>query len=559
MPSGFTARILRWVALAGLGLAAALGTAAPARAAGDIVVYNKGQPIRYDPDVGAELKEVVLETWSCRTGKLVKKETIEAYFHLSEDHEVITPDALDDDCFRTFQIDKRGDKYYFKGAKAAPGPAGAEPEPPPVVAKVEPPPAKPEPAPEPAKPEPAKPEPAKPEPAKPEPAKPEPAKPEPAKPEPAKPGPPRPGPRPAPPRPEPAKPEPPKPEPAKPEPEPAKPEPARPEPPKPEPEPARPEPEPLKPAPAPEPAKPEPAKPEPAKPGPPRPGPRPAPPRPEPAKPEPEPAKPEPPKPEPPKPEPAKPEPPKPEPAPLVAAADPAPAKPEPAPSAPPEIFGREGPDEPTPAPAARTEPVKPEPAPAPSPAVAEKARRLARKIVGVDTARPGSADERSELIKSELDVAALSDRDLAAIATAIEQDPDLDDGQKYYALRSFGFHFFYDPKDSRKAIFFYERCIALIPSNYSAYLQKGFAHESLGEADDALRAYVASLEARPLQRTADFLDNLLARIGSTKRISSAQMREIKPLAASVKAALDAGDEAKAKAGIRDLVARIPR
>jgi len=486
MPSGFTARILRWVALAGLGLAAALGTAAPARAAGDIVVYNKGQPIRYDPDVGAELKEVVLETWSCRTGKLVKKETIEAYFHLSEDHEVITPDALDDDCFRTFQIDKRGDKYYFKGAKAAPGPAGAEPEPPPVVAKVEPPP--------------------------------------------------------------------------------AKPEPARPEPPKPEPEPARPEPEPLKPAPAPEPAKPEPAKPEPAKPGPPRPGPRPAPPRPEPAKPEPEPAKPEPepakpepPKPEPPKPEPAKPEPPKPEPAPLVAAADPAPAKPEPAPSAPPEIFGREGPDEPTPAPAARTEPVKPEPAPAPSPAVAEKARRLARKIVGVDTARPGSADERSELIKSELDVAALSDRDLAAIATAIEQDPDLDDGQKYYALRSFGFHFFYDPKDSRKAIFFYERCIALIPSNYSAYLQKGFAHESLGEADDALRAYVASLEARPLQRTADFLDNLLARIGSTKRISSAQMREIKPLAASVKAALDAGDEAKAKAGIRDLVARIPR
>ena len=69
--------------------------AAPAARAGDtqIVVYNKGKTLRYDPDVGAELKEVFLETYDCSTGKLAKKETIEAYFHLSDDKEIITPDA----------------------------------------------------------------------------------------------------------------------------------------------------------------------------------------------------------------------------------------------------------------------------------------------------------------------------------------------------------------------------------------------------------------------------------------------------------------------------------
>lgn len=100
--------------LGGLALAPA-----PALAADDtqIVVYNKGKTLRYDPDVGAELKEVFLETFDCKTGKLSKKETIEAYFHLSEDKEIITPEAICDDCRTKFTIEKKNDKYFFNGVR----------------------------------------------------------------------------------------------------------------------------------------------------------------------------------------------------------------------------------------------------------------------------------------------------------------------------------------------------------------------------------------------------------------------------------------------------------
>src|SRR4051794_38850331 len=89
-----------------------LGLAAPAARAAEtqIVVYNKGKTLRYDPDVGAELKEVFLETYDCKTGKLAKKETIEAYFHLSDDKEIITPDTICDDCRKKFLIEKKGEK-----------------------------------------------------------------------------------------------------------------------------------------------------------------------------------------------------------------------------------------------------------------------------------------------------------------------------------------------------------------------------------------------------------------------------------------------------------------
>jgi hypothetical protein len=126
------ALVLTLVALAALALP-------PRAVAGDtqIVVYNKGKTLRYDPDVGAELKEVFLETYDCATGKLAKKETIEAYFHLSDDKEIITPDAICDRCRTKFIIEKKGEKYYFGGVrdkaatieeanKAAPAPGPGE-------------------------------------------------------------------------------------------------------------------------------------------------------------------------------------------------------------------------------------------------------------------------------------------------------------------------------------------------------------------------------------------------------------------------------------------------
>src|SRR3954471_18581293 len=95
-----------------------LALIAPALAADtQIVVYNKGKTLRYDSDVGAELKEVFLETYDCATGKLAKKETIEAYFHLSDDKEIITPDAICDKCRTRFVVEKKADKYYFGGIR----------------------------------------------------------------------------------------------------------------------------------------------------------------------------------------------------------------------------------------------------------------------------------------------------------------------------------------------------------------------------------------------------------------------------------------------------------
>jgi tetratricopeptide (TPR) repeat protein len=102
-------------------LAACLGSApALAQGANQIVIYNKGKVLHFDPDVGAELKEVILETYDCGSGELVKKETIEAYFHLSDDREIITPDAITDACHAVFKIEKKGDKYFFEGVRDKP-------------------------------------------------------------------------------------------------------------------------------------------------------------------------------------------------------------------------------------------------------------------------------------------------------------------------------------------------------------------------------------------------------------------------------------------------------
>lgn len=97
-----------------------------------LIVYRRGRTIRFDPDVGADLKEVILESWSCGSASQVGRETVEAYFHLSEDGEIINPDAVCDRCLRSFDIERRGDRYFFLGVRPPPSPtAPAVPAPPP--------------------------------------------------------------------------------------------------------------------------------------------------------------------------------------------------------------------------------------------------------------------------------------------------------------------------------------------------------------------------------------------------------------------------------------------
>jgi tetratricopeptide (TPR) repeat protein len=98
---------------------------APAARAGekDITVYRKGATIRFDADAGAELKEVILETYDCGAGTLTKKESLETYYHLSENGEIITPDKICDACYRVFKIEKKADKYFFEGIREKPATA----------------------------------------------------------------------------------------------------------------------------------------------------------------------------------------------------------------------------------------------------------------------------------------------------------------------------------------------------------------------------------------------------------------------------------------------------
>ncbi len=101
-------------------LAVPLGAPAAAQEEKQIIVYTRGKVLQYDPDAGADLKEVILETYDCRQGALVKTETLETYFHLSEDREIITPASICDECRRRFVIEKRDDKYFFGGVRERP-------------------------------------------------------------------------------------------------------------------------------------------------------------------------------------------------------------------------------------------------------------------------------------------------------------------------------------------------------------------------------------------------------------------------------------------------------
>src|SRR4051794_28869462 len=72
--------------------------AGPGEPGGEILVYHHGKVLGYDKDVGESIKEVIIDSWSCETGTLVKTEKVEAYYHLSDDGEIITPRAICERC-----------------------------------------------------------------------------------------------------------------------------------------------------------------------------------------------------------------------------------------------------------------------------------------------------------------------------------------------------------------------------------------------------------------------------------------------------------------------------
>jgi hypothetical protein len=306
-------------------LAALLALALPARAAEtQIVVYNKGKTLRYDPDVSAELKEVCLETYDCKTGKLVKKETIEAYFHLSEDKEVITPDAICDECRKKFIIEKKGEKYFFGGIRDK------------EASKAE---------------------------------------------------------------------------------------------------------------------------------------------------------------------------------------ADAA---------APPPVAG-EG-----------------------QKSLDGKVRRLAQDLIKVDpesknpqTGKSNAANIRTKMITDMFKTQALTDQDLDPVANAILEDPSLDKNNKYLVLRSFGYAFL-KSKDYPKAVFFCDKCTKLIPDNYTGYYEKAVAHREAGQIDESIRAFVKALAARPKEKVARDLANLLSSTPTTAKLGADKIATVKTKVDAVVSALMAKDEDKA-------------
>jgi hypothetical protein len=93
----------------------------------EILVYRRGKVLGFDKDVGETLHEVIIETWSCDSGKVVKTERVEAYYHLSEDREVITPRTLCDRCQKKFQLEKKDGKWFFLAGEPPAKPAPAPP------------------------------------------------------------------------------------------------------------------------------------------------------------------------------------------------------------------------------------------------------------------------------------------------------------------------------------------------------------------------------------------------------------------------------------------------
>jgi tetratricopeptide (TPR) repeat protein len=306
-------RILRAVLVA----AVALVPAAPALAAdAQIVVYNKGKILRYDPDVGAELKEIILETYDIAEGKLVKKETIEAYFFLSDDKEIITPEAITDEARQKFVIEKKSEKYFFGGMRDK------------AITIEE------------------------------------------------------------------------------------------------------------------------------------------------------------------------------------ANAAAPAPTK---------------------------EDAIN---------AIESKVKRIAKEVVKIDPKDPKSAAKRKRIITAEFteSLKTFGEQELTDVTGFVVNDPKLSENEKFYVLRSFGFTFF-DIKDYRKAVFFYEKCIEISPDSGTAYYQKAVAHERGGEPDQAIRSYVKALAIRPRDNITRLFLKFLGATSSTERLDGGKIGELKAKVGEIDGALKKKDQ----------------
>jgi tetratricopeptide (TPR) repeat protein len=314
----------------------AAARSAPAEDASEkqIIVYNRGKVLRYDSDAGADLKEVVLETYDCHEGKLVKKETLETYYHLSDDKEIITPAAICDECRKVFRIEKRDERYYFLGVREKPAETTEE-----------------------------------------------------------------------------------------------------------------------------------------------------------------------------------------------VKAAE----------TAAPPITTAESAQN-----------------------LEEKVKKIAREIVKVDASKKGSAAIRSRIITGEFtsSMQGFGAPELEKIAGFVTGDESLSPNQKYYVLRSFGYAFF-ERKDYPKSVFFYDKCIALAPDNYSGHFQKAVAQERAGMNDDAVRSYAKALALKPQKSIASYFYDLVKRIKKTVKLGEGEVAELEKKLDSVRAALEQNDAARASSEAKALAALV--
>jgi len=307
-------------------LLVSLVTALPALAAEtQIVVYNKGKTLRYDPDVGAELKEIVLETYDIEQGKLVKKETIEAYFFLSEDKEIITPEAITDEARKKFVIEKKDDKYIFGGVRDA------------AITLEE------------------------------------------------------------------------------------------------------------------------------------------------------------------------------------ANAAAPAPTMQD-------AVHALEG-----------------------------KVKRISAEVVKIDPNKKGSSTQRSRIINAAFTTALenFGETELTDVAGFVLLDEKLNQNQKYYVLRSFGFTFF-EKKDYKKSVFFYEKCCELDDTNYSAFYQKAVSHQRGGEPDQAIRSFAKAISLKPQEKLTRMLAKMLSETPTTEKLDASKIGELKAKVAELEAALKKKDK-----GAQDLAHKL--
>ncbi len=80
----------------------------------EVMVYRRGKILAHDEDMSQDLHEVVIETYSIADGKLARTETIETYYFVSDDGEVINARVVDEKARKVFRFEERDGKVYFK-------------------------------------------------------------------------------------------------------------------------------------------------------------------------------------------------------------------------------------------------------------------------------------------------------------------------------------------------------------------------------------------------------------------------------------------------------------